>query len=304
MLNGKKRRKEKMIMNLKDSALGVEVSKASIRYYQDSQRELHTPPYGAARWGSISACYFSDDSPAATISGKENQGKPTYAATVTTVNQSANVPKHPRESVIARITTHNGIPAVIFKAKDYYGIMAEEYFTNEDDFNLVWFKRVIEMEGLQMWLQKWTLDFKPEEDIPIAPVWVLLPGFPFYMHSWHYVKKIVSSIGIPLAMDVATNGRTRPSMAKVRVEIDLLKSHPKNVWVGLEDEESPLRGYYQKLEYENIPKYCKHCRKLVHNVMHYRVLENIRINEAKEEEDKNNKFVNITQGEVDTNRGK
>ncbi|KAH0754157.1 hypothetical protein KY290_024427 [Solanum tuberosum] len=64
--------------------------------------------------------------PGATISGEENQGKPTYAATVTMANQSANAPRHPRESVIARITTHNGIPAVIFKAKDYYGIMAEE----------------------------------------------------------------------------------------------------------------------------------------------------------------------------------
>ncbi|KAG5606190.1 hypothetical protein H5410_027682 [Solanum commersonii] len=33
-----------------------------------------------------------------------------------------------KESVIARITTHNGILAIIFEAKDYYGIMAEECF--------------------------------------------------------------------------------------------------------------------------------------------------------------------------------
>ncbi|KAG5583897.1 hypothetical protein H5410_044331 [Solanum commersonii] len=64
--------------------------------------------------------------PGVTISGEANQGKPTYATTVTTANQSANAPRHPRESVIARITTHNGILAVIFKVKDYYGIMAEE----------------------------------------------------------------------------------------------------------------------------------------------------------------------------------
>jgi len=70
----------------------------------------------------------------------------------------------------------------------------------------------------------------------------------------YYVKKIVSSIGTPLAMDIATNGRTRPSIAKIGVEIDLLKSHPENVWVGLEYEASPLRGYYKKLEYKNKPK--------------------------------------------------
>ncbi|KAH0725206.1 hypothetical protein KY284_001071 [Solanum tuberosum] len=64
--------------------------------------------------------------PGATISGESNQGKPTFAATVTMENQSTNNPICTRESVIATITTHNGILAVIFKAKDYYGIMAEE----------------------------------------------------------------------------------------------------------------------------------------------------------------------------------
>lgn len=29
-------------------------------------------------------------------------------------------------SVKARVSTHNGIPAVIFKASDYYGVMAKE----------------------------------------------------------------------------------------------------------------------------------------------------------------------------------
>jgi len=43
--------------------------------------------------------------PGATIYDKANQGKPTYATTITTANQSANAPRHPRESVIARITT-------------------------------------------------------------------------------------------------------------------------------------------------------------------------------------------------------
>ncbi|KAH0672662.1 hypothetical protein KY284_023749 [Solanum tuberosum] len=300
MLNGK-RRKGKMIMNLKDSALGVEVSKASIRYNPDSRRYHLLPPVGKdnllcyasanLRWKIDDTFFFLVDliktvcprivvtlllhlmlksfittfthewkawcviafkdiaskylqrvnytplpieppegapsahatsqitlKPGATISVEANQGKPIYAATVTTANQLANTPKHPKESVIARITTHNGIPAVIYKAKDYYAIMAEECrgsvkigaydnhnmfldFTNEDDFNMVWFKRVIKKEGLQMWLQKWTPNFKPEEDIPIVPMWALLPGLFFHMHSWHYVKQIVNTIGTPLAKD-------------------------------------------------------------------------------------------------------
>ncbi|KAM3398332.1 hypothetical protein P3S68_001847 [Capsicum galapagoense] len=153
-------------------------------------------------------------------------------------------------------------------------------FSIEEEFKNVWFRRVIEIEGMQMWLQKWSPDFKPKEDIPVAPVWILLPGLPFNMHNWHYVKQILSSVGTPLALDVATASKTRPSMAKVRVEIDLLKPRIESVWVGKEDENSPLKGFTQKLEYEAIPKYCKHCKKLGHNMLNCRVLERLRAKET------------------------
>lgn len=39
-----------------------------------------------------------------------------------------------------------------------------------------------------MWLQKWSTDFKPEKDLPIAPAWILLPGLPFHLHTWHYIN--------------------------------------------------------------------------------------------------------------------
>ncbi|KAK6777563.1 hypothetical protein RDI58_024281 [Solanum bulbocastanum] len=126
-------------------------------------------------------------------------GKQTFATTVSTANQTSKTVRHPRESVFAKITTHNGIPAVIFKATDYYGIMADECkftivgsflktrpqidrisssfkelfairgsvkigvydnhnvfldFTSEDNFNMDWYRRVTEMEGLQLWLKK------------------------------------------------------------------------------------------------------------------------------------------------------
>lgn len=113
-------------------------------------------------------------------------GKQTFATAVTMANQTSKIVRHPRESVIAKITSHNGIPTVIFNATDYYRIMADECkftivgrflmrrpqidqiwssfkelfairgsdSTNEDDFNMVWYRRVIETEGLQMWLHK------------------------------------------------------------------------------------------------------------------------------------------------------
>lgn len=133
-----------------------------------------------------------------------------------------------RQSVKAEITTHNGMPSVIFDAEDYYGIMAYECkytingrflkirpqvetiraivkesitmkgsikirvydnkkvfidIYNEENFKTVYFKHVIEIEGQPMWLSRWTLDFTPEEDSPITPVWVLLPKLPFHLHT-------------------------------------------------------------------------------------------------------------------------
>lgn len=63
------------------------------------------------------------------------------------------------------------------------------------------------------------------------------------MHDWHYIKQLLISVGTSLALDVATIRRTRSSIAKIRVEVDLLKPLPHSVFVGQEYEESPLKGY-------------------------------------------------------------
>ncbi|PHU22348.1 hypothetical protein BC332_07455 [Capsicum chinense] len=207
-----------------------------------------------------------------------------------TLTNSPNLSINHRESdmVIVRRTTHNGMPAVIFKAKEYYGVMAtpckrtivgrflksrpqidtirsrfsEKFplkglvnigvydnfnifltFTNDKDFSTILYKRAIDIDGFQVWLQKWTPNFKPEEDILIVPVWVLLAGLLCHMHTWHYAKQITVVVGVPIDLDIATRTMNRPSMAKMRIEIDLLKSLVHNLWIGMEDENAPLKGF-------------------------------------------------------------
>ncbi|OIT38805.1 hypothetical protein A4A49_00345 [Nicotiana attenuata] len=216
-----------------------------------------------------------------------------YASKVVSSSSPTSSTCQGRESVIATHTIHNGMPAVLFKAIDYYGVMAEEckltivgrFLKPRPQIDKI---RVIEIEGQQMWLQKWSPDFKPEEDLPIAPVWVLLPGLPFHKHTWNYVKQVVSTIGTPLEMDLATKGRTRPSMAKVRVEIDLLKEQPTSVYVGQIYDNAPQKGFVQKIEFEGVPKYCKFCRKLGHNLVNCRSLERKKAAENRELEAKKN----------------
>ncbi|XP_060175283.1 uncharacterized protein LOC132606002 [Lycium barbarum] len=138
-----------------------------------------------------------------------------------------------------------------------------------------------------MWLQKW----------------VLLPALPFHLHAWHYLKQIVSNVGTPLELDMATKNRNRPSMAKIRVKIDLLKPQPDQVWFGIEKENSHLKGFYQKLEYEGIPKYCRHCRKLGHMMVDCRVLEKKKAAEAKKIEN-DNATIQIQESNPEENRNK
>ncbi|OIT22687.1 hypothetical protein A4A49_29099 [Nicotiana attenuata] len=212
------------------------------------------------------------------------------------VISSSNAPTpsncHGREAVIATHTTHNGMPPVLFKATDYYGVMAEEckltivgrFLKPRPQIDKIRskFKELISIKGsVKIGVydmsanvaSKVVAGFKAEEDLLIAPVWVLLPGLPFHMHTWNYVKQVVSAIGTPLEMDLATKGRTRPSMAKVRVEIDLLKDQPNSVYVGQTYDNAPQKGFVQKIEYEGVPKYCKFCRKLGHNLIYCRALE-------------------------------
>lgn len=75
-------------------------------------------------------------------------------------------------------------------------------------------------------------------------------------------------------------------MEKVRVEVDLLKPLPTSVFVGAEDESINLTGYVQKNEWENVPKYCKHCRKIGHSLVNCWIVEKMKRdeNERKEEE--------------------
>lgn len=97
----------------------------------------------------------------------------------------------------------------------------------------------------------------------------------------------MSSVGTPLVLDTATTGRTRPSMAKIRVKVDLLKPLPESVWIGQESDNSPLTGYAQKIKYEGIMKYCKECRKLGHNVQNCRVIEKKKASKVEEKSNTN-----------------
>ncbi|KAG5568617.1 hypothetical protein H5410_064368 [Solanum commersonii] len=53
--------------------------------------------------------------------------------------------------------------------------------------------------------------------------------------------------------------KTRGSMARVKLQIDLTKERPPHVWVGFKNSD-PNKGRWQKIQYEGIPDYCMYCK--------------------------------------------
>ncbi|KAG5620579.1 hypothetical protein H5410_005797 [Solanum commersonii] len=97
-----------------------------------------------------------------------NPNPPSYANIIAASSKTQSF-----GSELDKLEKH-GMPTVIFKATDYYGVMAAEcrltifgkFLKPRPQIEKI---RVIEIEGMLMWLQKWSAYFKPDEDLPIAP---------------------------------------------------------------------------------------------------------------------------------------
>ncbi|KAH0769972.1 hypothetical protein KY290_013953 [Solanum tuberosum] len=94
-----------------------------------------------------------------------------------------------------------------------------------------------------MKIQKWTTKFKPEEETTLTSVWINLPDLPWHFYKWDALCRIVSPIGTPIVMDKVTLSKTRPTMAKVRVEIDLTKTRVHEVAVEIRNSTGDMEVF-------------------------------------------------------------
>ncbi|KAI0495921.1 hypothetical protein KFK09_022228 [Dendrobium nobile] len=108
---------------------------------------------------------------------------------------------------------------------------------------------------------KWTPFFDIKEESPIVPIWISFPNLRLHFFNSKVLHALGSIFGRPLQTDQATASKTRPSVARVLVEVDISKKHPKEVWVG-----SKAYGYMQKAEFERVPEFCNHCKMHGHAV--------------------------------------
>lgn len=148
--------------------------------------------------------------------------------------------------------------------------------------------------GMPMRVFKWSEDFHVDKESSIAPIWVGFPRLPVQFFQQDALFAISRLLGVPLRLDAATATLKRPSMARVQIEIDVLKSRPDKIWIGM----SECKGFWQRLEYENVPDYCTHCWHMGHSetlcTVHHPELKNAEVPRAKQP-----KQVYVKKGDAD-----
>ncbi|WMV42195.1 hypothetical protein MTR67_035580 [Solanum verrucosum] len=76
---------------------------------------------------------------------------------------------------------------------------------------------------------------------------------------------LASAVGKPLQVDLATQNKTRPSCARVKVEVDLLGEFPKRINLGMRMKMGEVMEKWIRNNYDYVPKYCKFCKLQGHN---------------------------------------
>jgi hypothetical protein len=93
-----------------------------------------------------------------------------------------------------------------------------------------------------------------------VPVWIKLPNLPLSCWSPRSLSKIASVLGKPLQSDRLTSSLSRLSYARVLVEVNLMDDLPPSFQFKLPNGDILT----QSVEYETLPKFCKHCKVLNH----------------------------------------
>lgn len=159
-----------------------------------------------------------------------------------------------RKSFIQQSQLVGGVKIAHFNSRHIYIDL-----DNETNYITMWTKQRMYIDGQLMRLQFWTPTFKPDEETSIVSIWVTLPELPWHCYYIEILTVLLSPVGKALYLDAASTQKTRGSIAKVRVQIDLTRERPQHVWLGF-DEDDMTQGKWQVIQYENVPEYCTYCK--------------------------------------------
>ncbi|WMV24325.1 hypothetical protein MTR67_017710 [Solanum verrucosum] len=103
--------------------------------------------------------------------------------------------------------------------------------------------------------------FRVDEETTQAMAWISFPDLKPTFFVQEALFSIASVVGKPLQLDMATINKTRPSCARVKVQVDLLFNFPKHVEMEIINEHTKKSRMEQvKVQYDMLPKYCMRCK--------------------------------------------
>lgn len=124
------------------------------------------------------------------------------------------------------------------------------------DYHCCFSKRLWKISGAAMIVSKWTPQYHVDFESSIFPVWVSMEHLPIHLYESAALFSIANLIGTPLMMDTTTAAKTRPSKARVCVEVDVSRTPPSKIWIN-----NGSCGFFQTIVYEDLPDYCTSCNK-------------------------------------------
>ncbi|KAI0515927.1 hypothetical protein KFK09_008598 [Dendrobium nobile] len=143
--------------------------------------------------------------------------------------------------------------------------------SNDLDYSRVFCHRSYMVNNCFMKITKWSplLDIGCES--PVIPIWVSFPKLRPHLFTPCILHALGSMFVNPLKVNSATSVGSRPSLARVLVELDVTKIYPKQIWLGPKES-----GYIQNVQLETFPDFCEYCKCLGHlkghcapSVMHF-----------------------------------
>ncbi|PKA59342.1 hypothetical protein AXF42_Ash001436 [Apostasia shenzhenica] len=134
------------------------------------------------------------------------------------------------------------------------------HFSDERDLTRVRLRGsyFVNKNPLRIW--KWEVGFRPGHESSLASVWLSFPALPVEFRG--SLKSLASIFGNPFQVDRSTLNFSRPSMARILVDLDAKKRYPDEIYISVNGK----NGYTQKVFIENKPQYFDHCFKLGHSI--------------------------------------
>lgn len=78
--------------------------------------------------------------------------------------------------------------------------------------------------------------FEADVDTTIAVCWISTPDLPTNFFSRDVIFSIVSIVGKPVIVDMATKNQTRSSCARFKLEVDLVAKLPHKIRINKEND--------------------------------------------------------------------